>query len=909
MFKIFIHTEQRSLGLSLAKQITTQIETVEVHLILERTWAYEITYAYDCLRSHLKTLSQIIYPLKPKRRLSETLSSQECHIHLGSSRSLDEFQVQVKTDSRDLKNKFVQSFSLYFQTQGRISNPTQSVLKFGGAPQFICDLVHWLSYQETQVEVSLEKLWNDDENDLHLFIQDPALRGNVFRENLGLIIFTDEFSDQANEYQDETQLLGSFIADQFTSKGYRPQLVKRSLETWPKKSKELGFIVNPIGFSIDLNEAQMITECVKNSLENYGIATDHYPVQIHTFEEPNIQNDYLLKVSNDQEVEQQQMLYVCIYLPYLQVLNQSIYPVSGDSRLRWTINIHYTNLGQLSEFDQTNWLQKFIDQGFSRTRLKNHSSTHKKKPQGAIYIDWGSAADFPLIQNSVRHNILNHNSFTPPIVELQSDQRRNSIEIVCYLDDFIAEKWRQTLVEACQSLSLNIIINATTVYDELQCITAIGWQNLKHQSYFEYMNSTQSEDPDGSDYEQLADDWSSSDSSQDWEQSELQEWLMSSLHDEDESRSEICIIYGGSPLFVVTWLKEELESLYETEVDVQDALSEDDRDIIIEFSPQFNSKTHHVNLFSSEIIDVIEENTLIAPPLSISKTSNDGSADYEVINKPKVERIDLSKSLKENSPQLTQVIFYPYFDFLCESLITALKAKESIMISGHPKIGISTSFFWCANKVGALCVSPRDLDENNLLPQTILSSISSALTSSTRTIFIDHYDQLPSQAQASLMQCIFGSDNVDLVGCPENTVIISLSKQEYQKSPHLKHVRLLELPEPEASDWESIMLTLLELEKFKSDHFDIHRVRDLIKYLSIMNVDVQSSIMRKGRDQETDSYLGFEGIKRLMSYLGNFMINLDSSPSKEALFELIKRVYPPELFNEIYLTIKLDELP
>ena len=48
MFKIFIHTEQRSLGLTLVEQIKTQISGVDVQLILERTWAYEITHAYDC---------------------------------------------------------------------------------------------------------------------------------------------------------------------------------------------------------------------------------------------------------------------------------------------------------------------------------------------------------------------------------------------------------------------------------------------------------------------------------------------------------------------------------------------------------------------------------------------------------------------------------------------------------------------------------------------------------------------------------------------------------------------------------------------------------------------------------------------------------------------------------------------
>ena len=81
-----------------------------------------------------------------------------------------------------------------------------------------------------------------------------------------------------------------------------------------------------------------------------------------------------------------------------------------------------------------------------------------------------------------------------------------------------------------------------------------------------------------------------SDSSQDWEQSELQEWFMSSLHEEDKDRPEICIMYGGSPLFVIAWLKEVLESLYKTEVDVQDVLNEDDLDIIIEFSPNLIPK-------------------------------------------------------------------------------------------------------------------------------------------------------------------------------------------------------------------------------------------------------------------------------------------------------------------------------
>ena len=60
MFKIVIHTEQKSLGLTLVEQINVQIDTAEVQLVVERTWAYEITYAYDCLRSHLKTFPALI---------------------------------------------------------------------------------------------------------------------------------------------------------------------------------------------------------------------------------------------------------------------------------------------------------------------------------------------------------------------------------------------------------------------------------------------------------------------------------------------------------------------------------------------------------------------------------------------------------------------------------------------------------------------------------------------------------------------------------------------------------------------------------------------------------------------------------------------------------------------------------
>ena len=143
------------------------------------------------------------------------------------------------------------------------------------------------------------------------------MRGDSFRQNLGLIIFTDEVTSSEIEFQSETKDLGLFIADQFKSKGYKPQLVERTIKKWPKESKELGFIVNPIGFSIDLNEAQIIIECIEASLENYGITTNSYPVQVQTIQEPNLQDEYLIKISNHQKAEQQTALYVCIYLPYL----------------------------------------------------------------------------------------------------------------------------------------------------------------------------------------------------------------------------------------------------------------------------------------------------------------------------------------------------------------------------------------------------------------------------------------------------------------------------------------------------------------------------------------------------------------------------------------------------------------
>ena len=910
MFKIVIHTEQKSLGLMLVEQINVQIDIAEVQLIVERTWAYEITYAYDCLRSHLKTLSEIIFPFKPNRRLNETLSSQECHVYLGSSRHLNEFKVQIKTDSQVLRSQLVDSISPYFKTQSRISSPTHSVLKFGGAPPFINDFIHWLGYQETQVPVNLEKVWGDDENDLHLFIQDPTLRGIQFRKNLGLYIFTDEAIDPVNEDDSSSDSLGLIVEEQFKTHGYQPRLEIMSSELWPAESKEYGFIINPIGFSIDINEAQKLIDCVQSSIEDYGIVSDYYPVQIYSFTDSSFSDLYVTEQSlSDSKGEGSKQLYVCIYLPYHQVIKQSIYPISGNSKLRWALNL-YGNQGHSDHDMQGELVQAINEQGFSRTNPYAHSGLQEVMPQGAIYIDWGSAESYPLIKNSIMHAILGRNSFNPPIVENRSDQNRNTIEIIYFQDDFRAELWNETLHQACRSLSLSIILNSTELYDGLEDIIDLSWQDTEHQSYFEYMNATQSENPDGSSYDQLSDDWSSSDGSEDWDQSELQDWLMSSLHDQDDyDRPELCIIYGGSPLFVIAWLREKLESLFDVEVEVQEALNEDDFEIIVEFSPQFNPSMSSLEYSSDESIHSLSEQTLIAPP-STGQNSRANKLNQMSSDTQQVKQFNHGKtSLESELTQVPRFIFYPYFESICGHLMRAVDTRESMIISGPPSVGISTAFMWCKQQVDALLITPDNLDADSSLPLTIVHDMRTRNIHTPRVILIDRFDLFPNEIQLLLNQT-FEDLKDDLKGQKTQAVmIVSVNESHDQDSfSDLGHFKSFKLPKPKAQDWEELLVTLFESEKSKFDSIDDQQVQRLIKNLSIIQYQAQTLILEQEIDQRIEPFLGFLGVKRMIGCLKNFLISLESNPSKYTLLDLVKSIYPPALIGELYTKFNFDEL-
>lgn len=946
MFKIYIHTEQEYLGLKLIEQIKLQMPSAEVKLYIERTWAYEFVYARNCLRSQLQTLQTLMFPLAPKRRLNDSLIDQECHLYLGHSRPLNEFKIQLKSDHEILQTKLNHRISTYFKTRSKPGTPTQSVLKFGGAPPFVYEFLYWLVYQETQAPLVLEKVWDDDEDDLHLFIQDPKLRGELFRQNLKLLLYFDSYQADADQEQESgasTSLdsrregLMRLLDSQLRHKGYLPTFMTQASASWPHESKQQGFVVNPIGFSLDLEEAKLLIEVLQNSLNQVGFDQYDYPVSVKSFSDPSFIKYQELQADKDiKSLSDNTSFFICVYLPVLQISQQRIYPVSGQSKQRWIVNIyhdqfmeHITDIasGVASNLDQ-NFSQQLIQSGFTRIQSSTHISQHKTKAQGGIYIDWGSAIDYPMVKAEFV-NSFSHLSFIPPIIEESSDTSRNTIEFTYFSSDLDLKNWTQTLNEACQPVSLHLILNANQPYHGLRNIMKGDWQNIEVQSHYEYMNSGQMDDLDESGYDDLSDEsWSfdeSSDaSSEEWEQSELQDWLMSSLHEQDyDQQADICILYGACPRFVIEWLKNELETQFNLEVDIQDALSPDDMEVIIEFAPHFDPKDSPKDTLKSYTGSDTDHSQKKSTEFTRELTSNQKLPVKGLIEAPYFAQ----SSERQVTQDIRQVqhrkdlLFYPYFNRLCEHLNTAIQQSESMIIQAPQKSGISSAFEWCSLHTDALLISPNDLETNAQLSAHKQRALNQIKKQKVPVVLVDRYDLFSDVVKIQINRAMMGL-SLDQASTL-NTPMMILSVSDHCTLNDLQFVyrlKRIHLTQPSAYDWQELLWYLFEQEQLNSILDQDKQDLDVIAYLSAIHERVHNTLTTINLPPTIDSFIGVLGAKRIIAYLKDHLLkkveikaeNVPKSYSVQLkqpeLRKLIESLYSQSDLGEYYSLIQFDEL-
>jgi hypothetical protein len=752
---IIIHTEELWLGLQV-EGILGSLDSTDIDIKVERTWSYELVYSATCVRSKCSEILEVIKPLRPKKRMSHDLESDLYHIYLGSSRQLKEFPIQLKTDSRQLLDHLEQQLASHFYCNTRLGAPTQSVLKFGGAPAFVCDCIIWICHQQGRVDVSLDPLWSEDANDIHLFIQDPQRRGKDFRQNLVFIMIIDE--------EDETV---EQILKDLRQGGYQPTLEVCPIEQWPKESRAQAISINQSEFILDLAEGKRLIDTLGSSLDKAGINMLDYPPLLKQFPSKSIPPLQPLDTQSNQSMTES----ISVYLPLKQLRQGLIIPNGGSSPRRWTLDV---------KIDDATRGQSLISHlreiGFSQVSTSSYPVDEPLAHRGGVHIDWGSAAKFPTIKVKVL-NALSLFGQTPVIIDhlsvlntsiIDDKERLNHIKVSVCVDDFLLKAWHEKLDTHFQKSSLILVTYDGEVHHALHKLISMPWSHIDVMSHASYSQSSppfmqdenasrSAKDMDQWD-EEFCDEEFCDEDSGDWDKSELQDWLMNSLHEGDNSELEdIVITYGGTPLFVIEWLRNFLEESLDLKVDIQMSLPLDDYEVMIELMEDLNDREDEQQAFD---IRLEHSQTLLTPPEVMLKEQRS----FEGLRLEDVLTIDIEQaSLVWNNMTLqindqqpisddlgsSYLVFHPHFMKLCDFLFRAIECGQSKIISAPSKVGLSSALSWLAQVTHSLLIT----SETKQTSQT-LKMLSQVRTQRLPLVVIDDYDLLSPNLRAHIRRAL-----------------------------------------------------------------------------------------------------------------------------------------------------------
>lgn len=781
MTQLIIHSLHLWIAHHLADSLREKSPDLEVTIIAEKTWNYELRYSSRSSRSELQHLLSSISPLCPRKRSSLSIDANSFHLYLGTPRRLDEFSIRIKSDSDKLLDHLSKEFESRLHFERSAGAPTKSVLKYGGASPFIRELLSWIIWRHYGVSLITEKVWGDDANDIHLLIQDPALRGEAFRYSLPVKIYLDEevSRDISEEIDHRSDVMGSLIAA-----GYQPNVEYLSPQDWPQSALRYGFVIDIGERTFDPIEANYLVGAISEGLNQDGVKLHSHPITFQSFiggEEPR--PDHELRV----------------YLPINHWRRDLLIPIGGEQPRRWQVDVYLDDL--LTGLPILQSLKSF---GFTRVNGQSLHSTDNDL-DGGVYVSWGSAINFPKVQQMVIKS-LEALGEVPALLQASKTGtaalpishpldhtevvQDNLIELVIFTQDFEADHWRSKLLELCKDQRLTIITEADIEGDDsktYRLLSLFPWREIsfinsphyledRHRQVLELIGTTQEqEDTYPIDLEES---WDSEDS--DWDHSELQEWLMSSLYEEiDEEIIPVNITYGSSPALLIQWLEDEVGLIFKHEVMTSPHLAEDDPELIIHIPSHYLSLDRFTPLPNSSSsssedgqLRLTRTKSLLDPPrqpllnsdssaLTFSPTQLSDIYGYH--DTPEGELIlryrEIELTINSLSPPFTDevtppqngahlktesmrgILTHPAFVQLCDYLMNAIIRRQTQLISSCPGIGVKRALRWLSVITQTPIISPHSYAET-------LPWLERLTQSNLPLILIEDFDRLTTHIQA-----------------------------------------------------------------------------------------------------------------------------------------------------------------
>lgn len=529
---LIIQSEWTEVASQLSEQIRS-ITSMQTSVQAERTWRYELCHDPQMDLSKIEWITHIIHPLKPPVNADSSLATGAAVLYLGSSQQREEFRIVLTCEGEALQAHLAQELSRSFPIKVRAGAPHRSVLRYGGAPSVIVDWIAWLCAQ-SGVEVEREKLWGEDELDLHLSVCDPNSRGLNFRANLPLTIYVDTRIDSPEVIA---------LITRVREGGYNSleMIETPDIAALLRSTSSLAFLIHRGAFKIHPDEWVMLKEVFSKGMDQLGIDRDvdpliEEPFFIQETETPNIQ----------------------IVSPIGAWRRDEVRPRAGSSPSRWTVRLSSDQPPLLSSI-----VQLLKEQGFWSVEITQEALS--PSISSGVELKWNSAIQAPSVQNIVRRELSRALSVHGPVPVWIEEPRlgmapsrqdhktlEDFIQLSICFADFQSDVWLSKLNRMASRCRLSLSISDQRKFQDIQSLQELTWREFNWIA------------PDQLETSALG-------------------WLFDSPSKSLEDQELPLISYGDAPLALVEWLVQALEEKFGISLEAQKSLPAGDDEIIIEW--------------------------------------------------------------------------------------------------------------------------------------------------------------------------------------------------------------------------------------------------------------------------------------------------------------------------------------
>lgn len=234
---------------------------------------YELRHRAGMSATELSIALEALVPLRPPTRSMGEDFDVDFELRLGSSKRFSQYDLTLHCDSQRIADRLGDLLGpLGLKSDGsEVSHQSENALKYGGAPQVLRDLIRWQAAQEG-VQIRESKDWDEDDNDIWLYVRDPEMAGRPAREFVRVQLETDD--PAAVE-----PLAASLRQRGFAHVELRPLMTDGA---WGQR-----FLVAPgrLGWEESSMELATVHVAVSELLQAQGVDSGRYPVQKHEEEQ------------------------------------------------------------------------------------------------------------------------------------------------------------------------------------------------------------------------------------------------------------------------------------------------------------------------------------------------------------------------------------------------------------------------------------------------------------------------------------------------------------------------------------------------------------------------------------------------------------------------------------------------